>query len=242
MNRAIVILAVLAMAFVGCRKEPVNNENNGGGGLCAQCGMVNGHAYVDLGLPSGTLWATTNVGAKTPESFGDYFAWGETRPQSDSVYKWSSYKYCNGSSSKLTKYCNKSSYGNNGFTDTLTRLLPEDDAATANWGGGWRMPTQTELMELKNNCTHEWTTQNGVNGHLFTAMNGNSIFLPAAGYCYSGNLCDSGSDGHYWSSSLYSANPIGAWCFNFYSENFGKNDFFYRYDGFPVRPVCLAQN
>ena len=99
-------------------------EGNSGGGSGDE------HAYVDLGLPSGTLWATCNVGADTPEGYGDYFAWGETQPKD--VYNWSNYQYCNGSHDQLTKYCNNSSYGYNGFTDNLTTLQPGDDAATAN--------------------------------------------------------------------------------------------------------------
>ena len=138
------------------------------------------HGYVDLGLPSGLLWATCNVGAETAEEYGDYFAWGETQPKD--YYYWSTYQYCNGSSSTLTKYCNNSSNGYNGYTDNLTTLLPEDDAATANWGSDWRMPTNEEWQELYNNTTVTWTTRNGVDGRLFTASNGNSLFLPAAGF------------------------------------------------------------
>lgn len=119
------------------------NSNGGGGGS---------HDYVDLGLPSGLLWATCNVGADNPEDYGDYFAWAETEPKS--VYNWSTYKYCDGGYYyKLTKYCTRSDFGNNGFTDNLTVLLPEDDAATANWGNGWRMPTENEWRELIDNTT-----------------------------------------------------------------------------------------
>ena len=126
------------------------------------------HGYVDLGLPSNTLWATCNVGAASSEEYGDYFAWGETQPKT--LYDWNTYQYYDGSS--LTKY-NES--------DGLTTLLPEDDAATANWGDDWRMPTEEEWWELCDNTTITWTTRNGVGGRLFTATNGNSIFLPAGG-------------------------------------------------------------
>ncbi len=169
------------------------------------------YEYVDLGLPSGTLWATCNVGANAPEEYGDYFAWGETQPKD--TYNWSTYQYCNGSNNTLTKYCNNSSYGYNGFTDDLITLLPEDDAATANWGEGWRMPTKEEWEELYNNTTVIWTTQNGVNGMLFTADNSNSLFLPAAG--------SSAGSGHYWSSSLYTDYPSSAWGFSLYSDIYG---------------------
>ena len=199
-------------------------------------GTVNGHEYVDLGLPSGRLWATCNVGATSPEGYGDFFAWGETSTKT--TYNWSTYQYCNGSGTTLTKYCNNTVYGNNGYTDNLTTLEASDDAATANWGSGWRMPTYDELNELKSNCTVTWTTRNGVNGRLFTGPNGNSIFLPAAGHRY-----DSSSDGttyygRYWSSSLYTENAGRAsyLYFSLYSYDTGDRE---RYYGMPVRPVVL---
>ncbi len=193
------------------------------------------HAYVDLGLPSGLLWATCNVGADNPEDYGDYFAWGETMPKD--TYDWSTYQYCNGSSYTLTKYCSNSNYGYNGFTDNLTTLLPEDAAATANWGNDWRMPTKEEWQELYNNTTVTWTTQNGVNGRLFTASNGNSLFLPAAGYRYISSLDYAGSYGSYWSSSLSTGSPDGAWILYFGSDNYGMNGYGYRDYGLSVRPV-----
>ena len=133
---------------------------------------------VDLGLS--VLWATCNVGASAPEDYGDYFAWGETKPKE--IYDWSTYKYCKGTSKTITKYCNNSSYGYNGFTDNKIVLDPEDDAATANWGGPWRMPTDAECIELCNNCKWRLSIQNGVQGYKVTGTNGNSIFLPAAGF------------------------------------------------------------
>ena len=182
--------------------------------------------YVDLGLPSGTLWATCNVGAEAPEDYGDYFAWGDTQPKD--FYGWDTYQYGGFYEGewgefygKLTKYCNSSYFGYNGFTDNLTTLLPEDDAATTNWGSDWRMPTKEEWQELYNNTTVTWTTQNGVNGRLFTASNGNSFFLPAAGYRYSSYLGSAGSYGYYWSSSLYTVGPLSAWYFGFGSGDFG---------------------
>ena len=197
---------------------------------------ANGHEYVDLGLPSGTLWATCNIGATTPEGYGDYFAWGETLPKSNTtIYFWITYQYCNGCFDELTKYCNNSSFGYNGFTDNLTTLLPEDDAATANWGSGWRMPTYEEWLELINNTPHQWTTLNGVNGMLFTA-NGNSLFLPAVDYRWGGELYNAGSSGYYWSRSLYTDTPYGAWYLYF-----GSDDCYMPYCsrcyGFSVRPV-----
>ena len=192
------------------------------------------HTYVDLGLPSGTLWATCNVGADTPEDYGDYFAWGEIQPKD--TYNWSTYQYCMGSYNTLTKYCYSSSYGYNGFTDNLTTLLPEDDAATANWGSGWRMPTKEEFQELSNNTTVTWTQQNGINGRLFTASNGNSLFLPAAGCRWDDELGYVGHDGNYWSSSLNSDNPRYAW-YLFFDSGYGSATNPYRIFGFSVRPV-----
>jgi len=200
-------------------------------------GTENGHDYVDLGLPSGLKWATCNVGATTPDGYGDYFAWGETSPKDN--YEWSTYKYCNGSSSTFTKYNTKSNYGNNGFTDNKTTLELSDDAARANWGGAWRMPITTEQEELINNCTWTWTTQNGVNGYKVTSKtNGNSIFLPAAGGRFGTSVDYVGSHGTYWSSSLLESNPYCA--FNLYFRS-GDVDWYYNYRsyGFPVRAVIF---
>ena len=196
--------------------------------------------YVDLGLPRGTLWATCNVGAETPEDYGDYFAWGETQPKD--IYNWGTYQYCMGSINTLTKYCNNTNYGYNGFTDSLTILLPEDDAATANWGADWRLPTKEEWQELYNNTTCTWKTQNGVIGRLFTASNGNSLFLPAAGCRYDSSLSSEGSNGYYWSSSLNTDCPYDALSF-FYAESCSMDYYGIRYDGRSVRPVrSLEQN
>ena len=212
--------------------------------------------YVDLGLS--VKWATYNVGATKPEEYGDYFAWGETEPYYEAGYaqenpqahwkdgksagyNWSSYKYCNGSYNTLTKYCNNSSYGNNGFTDTKTTLDPEDDVAHVKWGGSWCMPTQTEFSELLDNCTWTWTTLNGVNGYRVTSNKSGytdrSIFLPAAGYRYGTYLNDVGSDGLYWSVSLTTDYPLSAWHVSFNSDSHGTFSSI-RFGGLSVRPVC----
>lgn len=196
--------------------------------------QINNHEYVDLGLPSGLKWATCNVGANAPEEYGYYFAWGEVEPKT--TYDWSTYKYGT-SYDQLTKYCNYSSYGKDGFTDNKTVLDPEDDAATVNWGGTWRMPTKEEQDELRNNCTWNWTTQNGVNGYKVTGPNGNSIFLPAAGLMSGGYLLDDGSWGYYWSSSLITDNPVYA-CGVYFSSDYVGWSNYNRYCGFTVRPVC----
>ena len=192
--------------------------------------------WVDLGLPSGLLWATRNVGATSPEDYGDYFAWGETTPKS--YYDWSTYIYCNGDSRSLTKYCNNSSYGYNGFTDNLTILQPSDDAATANYGG--RTPTKEEWEELRDNTTAIWTTQNGVNGRLFTGTNGNSLFLPAAGDRVHSSHGDAGNGGVYLSSSLPTSNPISEWMF-FFGSSYHSVSSAGRFYGTPVRAVRSAE-
>ncbi len=186
---------------------------------------------VDLGLPSGTLWADRNVGADAPEAYGDYFAWGETETKDN--YAWSTYKWCNGSDRTQTKYCTNSSYGT---VDNKTVLELEDDAAYVNMGAEWRMPTLTEQIELLDNCTWEWTTQNGVNGRKVTGPNGNSIFLPAAGYRYGSSLSSAVSYGYFWSSSLNESHPYGAYMLYFYSGSYDWG-YYGRYYGRSVRAV-----
>ncbi|MBO5345387.1 MAG: hypothetical protein J6A44_00595 [Paludibacteraceae bacterium] len=228
MKRILTIIAVVAIGLVFFTSCESSIEENG-------VGKHKGHEYVDLGLPSGLKWATCNVGANSPEEYGDYFAWGEVEPKT--TYDWSTYKYCVDNWDNLTKYCTNSDYGKDGFTDNKTVLDPEDDAATANWGGAWRMPTTAEQQELIDNCKWNWTTQNGVNGYKVTGPNGNSIFLPATGYMYKGTLYDAGSYGYYWSSSLDTDGPRGAYNVDFcwYYVYWGIG---YRYFGFTVHPVC----
>ena len=188
--------------------------------------------YVDLGLS--VKWATFNVGATKPEDYGDYFAWGETEPKS--TYSWSNYKWCRGSETTLTKYCNHSGYGT---VDNKTTLELSDDVAAVNWGGKWRMPTDAEMTELKNQCTWTWTIQNGVNGYEVTSnSNGNSIFLPAAGWCYagSGEPSYAGSHGEYLLSSQFPFTPLAGGSVRLKSGNvyIGGS---HRSNGHSVRPV-----
>ncbi len=191
-----------------------------------------GKQAVDLGLPSGLKWASCNVGANNPEEYGDYFAWGETEPKD--TYNSSTYVYYDASTYSYTKYT-----GSNG--DGLTTLEVSDDAAAANWGSNWRMPTETEMKELRDNCTVAWGTYNGVNGRVFVGPNGKSVFLPAAGLRDGSELYDAGSYGGYWSSSLYTGNPGSAWYLNFISGYCRMNDYYRNY-GRSVRPVCVSQN
>lgn len=212
--------------------EAMEQTSTGEGGL--GYGLENGYEYVDLGLS--VKWATCNVGATKPEDYGDYFAWGETQPKS--TYNWSTYKWCNGSYNTLTKYCTNSDYGT---YDGKSTLELADDAARAKWGGSWRMPTKEEQDELCDNCTWEWTTQNGVKGYKVTSKKKgytkNSIFLPAAGYRDGSSLSSVGSDGYYWSSSLSTNYPDAVLCLYFNSSNVCWSSSI-RDEGRSVRPVC----
>ena len=187
----------------------------------------NGHEYVDLGLPSGLLWATCNVGATSPEGYGDYFAWGETEPAPNNNYS---------SSNSSTYGLSCSTLQSQGYIDGEGNLTAQYDAATANWGGEWRMPTYDELKELSNNCTWTWTTQNGVNGYNVEGPNGNSIFLPAAG-CRNGSSLDYvGSRGYFWSSPPDESSRYHACSLYFISSGHSVN-YYYRNYGLSVRPV-----
>ena len=194
------------------------------------CPDSNHPHLIDLGLPSGTKWACCNVGASRPEDYGNYYAWGETTPKS--TYDWSNYKWCRGAYDKQTKYCTKSSYGT---VDNKTVLEPGDDAARANWGASWRMPTKAQCQELLDKCTHIWTKVNGVRGRKFTGPNGASIFLPAAGWRI-GAGGTRGSSGGYWSSTLNESSPYNAFELYFnsgYANCLSEN----RNYGPSVRPV-----
>ena len=199
------------------------------------------HEYVDLGLPSGTLWATCNVGAEAPEDFGDFYAWGETKPKS--TYTWATYKYCKGSETSMTKYCTNDNYGT---VDYKTVLDLTDDAAFVNWGRDWRMPTLEEEKELYSQCTCTYfktgnSVYNGVPGYQFTGSNGNSIFLPCAGEMSDTGHTHSNVYGNYWSSTLDADQSKFSWYIfymtgkpNTYSNN--------RYYGHSVRPVRSKAN
>ena len=195
--------------------------------------------WVDLGLPSGLLWAPHNVGAVSPEDYGDYFAWAEMRPKI--LCNWGTYTYCcYGVYDQLTKYCNNPGFGCDDYFDTLTILQPGDDAATANWRGGARTPTKEEWDELLNNTTSQWTTENGVAGLRLTARNGQSIFLPAAGYRTDATINDEGIHGMYWASSMLSVYPYNAW-YMYFDANYKRMHNDYRSNGHLVRPVRSAR-
>lgn len=184
-------------------------------------------SYVNLGLPSGLLWANCNLGASSPEGYGSYFAWGETSDKLN--YSWETYSYYN--DSLLVKY--------NG-SDSLTSLESIDDAVTAMLGSDWRMPTKAEFDELLEYCTATFATSNGVNGYRFTGSNGNSIFLPMAGGRDGDGLLSCGESGFYWLSSLYSEDTEFAWGFVIDSES-AYTTSYYRMYGQTIRPVYVNQ-
>ncbi|MBQ2591332.1 MAG: hypothetical protein II569_06335 [Paludibacteraceae bacterium] len=232
-------------------------------------GSENGHEWVDLGLPSGTKWATCNIGATKPEEFGNYYAWGEVTPKD--VYNWSTYKY-GSNDDQLTRYNTDSRYGRNGFADGKTVLELEDDAAHFNWGGKWRMPTQDQQYELYEQCYWVWTESydgSGVKGYIVYkakaeadkgvtvfkdipplssySLSDAHIFLPAAGYRRDGDLY-AGSLGFYWSSSLDTDFcPGDAWSvifdsgFDSYGVSFGDDGGSGRCYGQPVRAVIPGE-
>lgn len=189
------------------------------------------HEYVDLGLS--VKWATCNIGASSPEEYGYYFAWAETEPRTgDSLnYDWGTTPY------SLSKDHDHMTWSKYTGSDGKTVLDTSDDAVTVNWGSPWRMPTRNEFEELINNCTWTWTTVNKVEGYMVTGNNGNSIFLPAAGYYDGPSLYRMGMGGYYLSSSLNTDCPAQACYLFFYSAYYVWSGNF-RYYGQSVRPVC----
>ena len=185
------------------------------------------HKAVDLGLS--VKWATCNVGADSPEEYGDYYAWGETEEKS--VYSSSNYMWYGGNG--LTKYCISREYG---IVDERWTLELTDDVAHAQWGNGWRMPTSDELGELKDRCSWKWTSVNGVYGYKVIGPNGKSIFLPAAGSRCGGDISGHGLRGRYWSSTVCGGYDDRA-CYLLYDSNRPDRDYLSRESGLSVRPV-----
>ncbi len=213
---------------------------NDGSGVFASCSIVINKIDVPQAVDMGTVvngkkikWASFNIGASSPEEYGSFYAWGETEPKDS--YDWSTYKFSTNSSASFSKYNTDSSYGT---VDNKTVLDPEDDVAHVKLGGKWRMPTEAEWQALRDKCTWTWINQNGVNGRLVTAPNGNSIFLPAAGK-YNGKYHQFVGEGYYWSSSLCTGNggPGAAWYMGFDSSEAGRCTIIYRYNGCTIRPV-----
>ena len=201
----------------------------------------NGHAYVEIG---GLKWATMNIGASQPSDYGLYFAWGDTQGytaeqvgsgEGQKYFGLADYKHGNGTDSPgdtgMTKY---------NATDGLTTLEASDDAAVANWGGSWRMPTTAEFQALGAAVNTAWTQFNGVYGILCTDKTDSSktLFFPAAGCCFDGSVESVGNNGYYWSSSLYTDDRQGAYGLSFDSSSAGWDSYGYRYFGLSVRPVA----
>ena len=176
---------------------------------------INGHDYVDLGLPSGVKWATCNVGASSPSDYGDYFAWGETMTKSEYTKE----------NSKTDEKNIEDISGNAQY-----------DAARANWGGSWRIPTKTECEELKDKCTWIWATQDKCKGYMVTGPNGKSIFLPAVGWRYGASLSGTEIYGDYWTSTPSDRNSHVSYYVYFKNDSYGVS-WEYRNFGYPIRPV-----
>lgn len=217
-----IILALSAMLSISCDKEGVSSKNL---------------EAIDMGLS--VKWGSCNVGASKPEEYGNYYAWGETKTKDD--YSWPTYTLGIFELSsfelepRMTKYCEDNRYGT---VDNKTILEKADDIAAKKLRGNWRIPTEAEWLELLHNCTWTRTTRNSINGYWITSKKtGKSIFLPAAGYLRDIFICNEGSYGYYWSSSLdsYRSNKASGLSFYYYEAKvFSSN----RCDGFSVRPVC----
>lgn len=211
MRRIIYILAnVILSAIIFASCSGVDEENT-----------VNGFEYVDLGLPSGTKWAASNIGAKVPESTGSYFAWGEI---SESNYTEAECETCNLSVSDLTKH---------EIIKSL-RLTADYDAATYNMGIGWQTPTKQQYEELKSNCT--WIWQDKPSGYKIVAKNGKSIFLPTTGYMSDGRNLNYANQGFYWTSEVESGSSKNAIGLGFSSNEYNIKSY-YRDGGRCIRAV-----
>lgn len=227
MKKALIMMCLAALTvgmLSGCKNKNAKTADAENNTIEAE--------WVDLGLPSGLLWAKCNLGATAPEKFGDYYAWGETMPKHE--YSMATYSYYDqdGENYALNKYNTQESEG---LVDSLTVLEAADDAATALLSYGARIPTDAEWQELLDNTTAKWTTQNGVQGYLLTAANGNNLFLPAAGWM-DGDSHLSKNTGDYWSSSLETLLPNNAHILNFGSTGLRVSNY-ERFHGSPIRPV-----
>ncbi len=200
-------------------------------------GQIEGHTFVDLGLKSGLLWATYNVGATKPTEYGQYFSWGET--SSKIFYTWPKYHWCDGSATEINKYCKNSSYGT---VDSLGILFVEDDAIAANWGSVWRMPTIDEFKELNEGCEWEWTNdykESGIAGYIATSKtNHNTIFFPAAGVMNNLDIVAKNTYGRYWATNISSKRSDHALFFRLENGEHSTNTSTARCYGLSARAVA----
>lgn len=240
MKRMFMFFATLWLGIMGASAQGYHYDVNNDGSVNVSdavavvnrilgktnAGDVGGGEAIDLGLPSGTLWSSCNIGASSPEGVGNYYAWGETEVKD--VYDWSKYIHCDGS--KETCHDLGSDIGGT-----------EYDVAHMKWGDDWRMPTFDEFQELIDNCDYEWITYQGVQGGKFTGPNGNSIFLPAAGVRTESGLEEVGSNGYYW-SSMHFVPLSGSNHLYLSSSVYFCDDWLYRCYGQCVRPVRPGKN
>ena len=246
-NILLFIAIALPFVFISCgddKDEPV---------------IPDAHEYVDLGLPSGTLWATCNIGAEKPEEYGSYFAWGETAPKD--VYDWRNYKWAHWVYDTIGEHFYhvveetwykyyEMNWTNNGVVkgDGKMELDTEDDAAYVNWGSNWRTPPLEQLQEMQEKCDWQWTKKNGVNGYLVTGRNGNTMFMPASG-ARSSDLYNDGVYAYYWSRTLCSSEKLAieaadqSDAYILFFNRWGEQLVWYdsRYEGNTVRAVRASR-
>lgn len=227
----IALTCVLALLFLsGCRDERKNASENETQNVRKKTngqltGSVNGHDWVDLGLPSGLKWATCNVGASLPEESGDYYSWGEVEPKEE-------YTSINSVTYKISFRKLKKS----GIIDDNGILTKDHDVASVNWGEEWRMPTIEEIGELIDECKWNFASFNDVNGYLVTGPNNKNIFLPAAGFMQNSTEVNIGDFGDYWSSSVEEDLSGIAHSLGYSSKSHGRRRYA-RYAGRNIRPV-----
>ena len=270
-NKAILLMSLCIVAFASCgdddkdsnnggNNQPVNNTTPAGPQIFTSSGEENGHNYVDLGLPSGALWATTNIGGMLPQSYGEYYAWGETSTKSG--YTWSDYQYGKDSLA-IEKYCVDAAHGKNGFTDDKLTLELADDAAHVQWGGSWVTPNATMRQELLSECY--WVYTNNYNNSMVAgyivykvkhpadkgviivknqtslelySLEDPHIFLPFAGFKAEGKVRYLGTKSVYMTSSLYTSNSCRLRTITIEEDKVSTTQI-PRDHGYPVRPICF---
>lgn len=214
---SILVMSSLAFLAIACEKEDKDAITMDQANKGAETVTINGvdYEYVDMGLPTGNLWATCNLGATSPEQTGHLYAWGETKEKES--YDWSHYAWSNGDNLSFTKYCLNSVYAaDEDIVDKKRELDLSDDAANTNIGNEWFVPSTTDFQELltTRNCTAKWCKLNGVGGFLFTSVRkgheGNTIFIPLSGMLDGKGTRFAGSYGWYWCNSLYYNGEAGA--------------------------------